>query len=385
MPSLANCPTCQASVQIHSIQTPSLQLRCPFCTGMFHVSDVLRSCTEAPPFAQPVEEPTAHEPPRDDADQRWGDEATSDVIARYAAQYEPPPQEQTGLNAPADEQMQPAEVIGSELAIDAPAVSTPVLSTQPAEREPAPTKAPTEGIAAESPSLPPPSESIAEQMALLASAAEQSPSELPTIEPPSTWDPAAMMESAVAPTPATTEIEPLAVTDTSDDDLPSEASAWLAEGAAAPIESHLDDAMLETDIEIVPDEPPAAETAPEPDHYAVAGADETGEAAIGEIVDDQVADPGIRFAGIDTAASEASPWAPAQATSFAVRQRARARNEVGLVGVIAGLVGLVLSGVLGLSLGYLILVWWFGAQQGDFLQLRDKYPTAFRYLPGSDR
>ena len=49
------------------------------------------------------------------------------------------------------------------------------------------------------------------------------------------------------------------------------------------------------------------------------------------------------------------------------------------------LIGIVLGGVVGVSIGYVILIWVAGRSGGDVLHVLDQYPVLTKYLPGADR
>jgi hypothetical protein len=82
---------------------------------------------------------------------------------------------------------------------------------------------------------------------------------------------------------------------------------------------------------------------------------------------------------------DAAPWTPEPSTlGFGGESRTRI-NRAKSRGVLGPLIGIVLGGVVGLSLGYVLLIWFAGRSGGDVLHVLDRYPVLAKYLPGADR
>ncbi|MGH7136193.1 MAG: hypothetical protein ACREHD_10670, partial [Pirellulales bacterium] len=80
----------------------------------------------------------------------------------------------------------------------------------------------------------------------------------------------------------------------------------------------------------------------------------------------------------DDAAREGAKGASADYEAFghqvaAMRVAPRARRQASALGMLGQLLGMALGGVLGLAIGYYVLVW-IGGAQADFLELRGKLP-----------
>ncbi|HEV3023058.1 MAG TPA: hypothetical protein VGX76_11340 [Pirellulales bacterium] len=73
------------------------------------------------------------------------------------------------------------------------------------------------------------------------------------------------------------------------------------------------------------------------------------------------------------AGQDESTHAPAGLSTNAFKLPARLRSQSTFAGAVGQLVGIVVFGVIGLSLGYLILLWLQGPK-GDILKMRDKLP-----------
>lgn len=81
-------------------------------------------------------------------------------------------------------------------------------------------------------------------------------------------------------------------------------------------------------------------------------------------------------------AVEPDLWAAMSESEAAHPLSVRTRPREPQIGVFGQLIGVVVGGVLGITLGYIILIWLTGGE-GDFLDLRYKFPNLFYYLPGS--
>ncbi|HUY87819.1 MAG TPA: hypothetical protein VMV10_03700 [Pirellulales bacterium] len=65
---------------------------------------------------------------------------------------------------------------------------------------------------------------------------------------------------------------------------------------------------------------------------------------------------------------------PAEQPAYAVRSAPRPKAATSTLGLFGHFVGMALGGVLGLAIGYYVLLW-VGGPQADFLELRDKLPA----------
>lgn len=92
-----------------------------------------------------------------------------------------------------------------------------------------------------------------------------------------------------------------------------------------------------------------------------------GSAARAEKTDDEISLSGLVF---DGAASDAS-----NTKSMAARSRRRSAGR----GLLPQLLGVVLGGVVGLAIGYVILLW-IGGERADFLELRGRWRDTVRYF-----
>jgi hypothetical protein len=87
----------------------------------------------------------------------------------------------------------------------------------------------------------------------------------------------------------------------------------------------------------------------------------------------------------DGSVADAAVWKP-EASSLGFGSAASSRsNRKKPAGVIGPMIGVVLGGVVGISLGYVILIWFAGRTNGDVLHVLDRYPVLIKYLPGADR
>lgn len=149
----------------------------------------------------------------------------------------------------------------------------------------------------------------------------------------------------------------------------AEAGDLTASAAASAPEVAID---TSTEPEVADAEPASlAEIAAAADHGSTAG-DELN-----------VAEWQGETADVDSGETEQpAAWdAMSEHADNGLRESARARRREPQIGVLGHLIGVVLGGVIGIGLGYLILLWMAG-RQGDFLHIWDQVP---RMLLPSER
>ena len=331
MPNISTCPHCYGTILVASLANPEERLRCPLCQATFAVEQVAAGSVPAPPMALPVEGEIAA--------------LTPSEPAAYVAPVEPAPIEPAVVSG-----LSPFPVIESgpfdPVVVDSPLIVSESSPFVAATGAPTLTPATSEGVAevagdsavdfASEPSVAPEAEVPVEVVPPLVEAivaAEVAESGAAAIESmPSESEPVEMAtDETLARLP-----------------LPGGVPPWF--DGLDWSRRHVPETAAESD-------------APPVWHFGAgdsAAPDEISEA------DGESAEPE------ETDAEGVGQAMPSAYDAY--RRRPQISSRTSALAIVYQMVGVVGGGIMGLALGYLILMW-IGGPQKDFLNIRHKLPS----------